>query len=256
VTRLKGKAVQDGKVGWFTMKDKIGNEFAERGNKCYTCTATVAITDVFDIKACKVLKKLAVDEVFTITEGPIIEEASGIERVKGKSTSDDVEGWVTVKGNAGTCYAKVNEKLFTVLKEVAMQKQFTSDSESIRTLAAGEAVEVMEGPKEERFVPANRAKVRTGAGAEGWISVKGDNVKAWTPFYKCVKASSLYAVKGSKDAVVREVTVGESLELQEGPVDIDGKMWLRGQMKKDGAVGWTPTKDEASVPARLLVNGH
>merc|ERR1719253_34505 len=96
------------------MKDKSGKVCMEKSGKVYTCTATVAITDVFDIKSCKVLKKLSVDEVFTITEGPTSEEGTGIERVKGRSSKDNVEGWVTIKGNAGTCYAKVNEKLFTV----------------------------------------------------------------------------------------------------------------------------------------------
>merc|ERR1719171_660642 len=141
------------------MKGKSGHVFAEKGTKVYTCTATVAITDVCDIKACKVLKKLSVDDVFTILEGPVCEEG-GCERVKGRS-SDDVEGWITIKGNAGTVYAKVNEKLYSIVEDVAMQTDFKSESSTVRTLAAGEAIEVAEGPKEERFVPATRAKVQT-----------------------------------------------------------------------------------------------
>jgi len=235
------------------MKDKTGKAFLEKGSKCYTCTATVAITDVFDIKTCKVLKKLSVDEVFTISEGPVSEEGTGVERVKGKSTKDDVEGWITIKGNAGTCFAKVNEKLYTVIHEVVMQGQFKSDSSAVRTLKVGEAVEVMEGPKEEKLEALNRAKVRTsGDGATGWISVKSDNVKKWTPSYKFLKAGSLYAAKGSTEGVVREATVGEVLELQEGPVEVDGLMWLKGQMKKDGALGWTPIKGADGV--KLLSN--
>lgn len=252
VMRLRGKAVKDGKTGWLTMKDKSGTIFAEKGNKCYTCTATVAITDQFDIKTCKVTKKLAADETFTITEGPINEESSGIERVKGIA-SDGVEGWITIKGNAGTYYAKVNEKLYSVTQDIALQSKFNSDSESVRTLTAGEAIEVLEGPKEEKFIPANRAKVRTVANAEGWISVKNDTIKPWRSTYKVLKASSLYKSKGSKESVVREIAVGEALELQEGPFEIDGKMWMRAQLKKDGALGWTPTKDDAG--ARLLVQG-
>jgi len=251
--RIRGKAVDDSKTGWVTLKDKTGKEFLEKGNKCYTCTATVAITDVFDIKTCKVMKKLAVDEVFTISEGPVAEEGTGVERVKGKSTKDNVEGWITIKGNAGTTYAKVNEKLYTVTHEVEMQTQFKSDSSSVRTLKVGEAVEVTEGPREEKFEALNRAKVRTsGDDTVGWISVKTDNVKKWTPFYKFLKAGSLYAEKGSKEGVVREATVGEMLELQEGPVEIDGQMWLKGQMKKDGVVAWTPIKGTDGF--KVLVN--
>jgi len=253
VMRIRGKATDDSKTGWITLKDKTGKVFLEKGSKCYTCMATVAITDVFDIKTCKVLKKLPVDEVFTISEGPIAEEGTGVERVKGKSTKDDVEGWITIKGNAGTCFAKINEKLYTVIQEVTMQGQFKSDSSAVRTLKVGEAVEVMEGPKEEKFDALNRAKVRTSSdGTAGWISVKSDNVRKWTSAYKFLKPGSLYAEKGNQEGIVREATVGEILELQEGPVEVDGLMWLKGQMKKDGALGWTPIKGADSV--KLLVN--
>merc|ERR1719247_4054038 len=118
-----------------TLKDKSGKVHMEKSGKVYTCTATVAITDVFDIKTCKVLKKLTVDEVFTISEGPVAEEGTGVERVKGKSTKDDVEGWITIKGNAGSVYAKVNEKLYTITKEVVMGSSFASSSSAVRTLA-------------------------------------------------------------------------------------------------------------------------
>jgi len=255
VMRLRGKAVDDGKTGWMTLKDKSGKVYMEKSGKVYTCTATVAITDVFDIKTCKVLKKLSVDEVFTISEGPIAEEGTGVERVKGKSTKDDIEGWITVKGNAGTCYARVNEKLYTVTHEVAMQTKFNSDSSEVRKVGAQEAIEVLEGPREERFEPANRAKVRTSSdSAVGWISVKADSVRKWTPSYKFLKAGSIYAEKGSKESVVREAGAGELLELQEGPVEVDGAMWLKGQMKKDGVLGWTPLKGEGGV--KVLINSH
>lgn len=102
----------------------------------------------------------------------------------------------------------------------------------------------MEGPREERFQPAERVKVRTsGDGAVGWISVKTDAVKRFSPFYKFLKAAKLFIEKGFSD-VVREVISGEIVELHEGPIEVDGKMWMRGQMKKDAAVGWVPLKDE------------
>jgi hypothetical protein len=47
------------------------------------------------------------------------------------------------------------------------------------------------------------------------------------------QAGSIYAEKGSKENVVREAGAGELLELTEGPVEVDGAMWLKGQMKKD-----------------------
>lgn len=256
VMRMRGKAASDGKTGWFTLKDRAGNESATKGGKCYTCTSSVAITDVLDIKSCKVLKKLAVDEVFTATEEPQIEEG-GMERVKGKGLNDGVEGWVTIKGNAGTVYAKVNDKLYTISKSVDMQAGFASSSSVVRNLAAGEAIEVLEGPREEKFIPANRAKVRTSgdSAAVGWISVRSDSFRAgWKPLYKFVKAAKLYATKDSKESVVREVVAGETIDLVEGPVEVDGKMWMKGHMKKDGVTGWSPIKSDDG--ARLLMQGQ
>lgn len=249
VMRSRRKAVQDGKVGWFTVKDPKGTEYAEKDQTLYTCLSTVAITDVLDIKDCKVLKKLAVDETFVVTEGPV-DDVGGMTRVKGKSTKDDVEGWITIKGNAGTHYAKLNEKRYKVTREIPMQQKFNTDSD-VRTLAVGEAVEVLEGPKEEKFTPINRIQIRTSTDrAVGWISVKGDSVRPWTNHYKFLKAAPLYTAKGLTESVVREVAAGEALELLEGPMEIEGVMWLKGRMKsKDGAVGWT-VKNNDSV--RLL----
>lgn len=250
-TRVKGKAVKDGKVGYFTLKDQSGTEIAEKNTKMYTCTATVAITDSRDIKDCKVLKKMLVDEVFTATEGPI-EDESGVSRVKGKSTKDDTEGWITIKGNAGSVFAKANEKLYTIKKDTPMNVMFNSDSKALRTLAADEAIEMLEAPKEERFAPVSRAKVQTSTDrAVGWITVKSDVVQSWQPLYKVAKTCDLYSAKGMKETVVREISQGENLELQEGPLDVDGDMWMRARVTKDGAVGWVVFKDDKGV--KLLV---
>lgn len=233
------------------MKDQKGTEFVEKDGKFYTCTSTVAITDSYDIKDCKVIKKLAIDEVFVAIEGPVSDD-SGISRVKGKSTKDDTEGWVTIKGNAGTTYAKVNEKLYTVRKEVALQQTFKSDSGLIRNMEAGEAFEVLEGPREERFQPANRVKVRAASDrAVGWLTMKPDTLRSWRPSYKYVKVAPLYTAKGLKESVVREAAVGEMIEVLETPVEADGAMWMKVQLKKDSVVGWTPTKDDKG--ARLVV---
>jgi len=255
VMRLRGKASSDGKVGWFTMKDQNGTEFAAQGGKFYTCTTTVAITDSFDIKECKVLRKLLVGEVFVVSEGPTADD-SGVSRVKGKSTKDDMEGWITIKGNAGTTYAKVADKLYTIKKDVAMHSGFSSNSkDSIRTLAAEEGVEVLEGPREEKFQPVNRMKVRASSDrAVGWVTLKGDSFRSWRSTYKSVKAASLYTSKGLKEAVARETAVAELFDVLEGPVDVAGDMWVKVQAKKDALVGWAPLKNDEGI--RLLVQAQ
>jgi len=248
-TRAKVKASSDSKIGWVTVKDQTGSELVEKNGTIYTCVSTVAITDNFDIGSCKVLRKMMANEVFTMSEGPVNEDSSGITRVKGKSSKDGIEGWITITGNAGTVFAKLNEKLYTVKREVTMQKAFQSDSEDVRKLEAEEALEVLEGPKEEKFQPVERMKVRASDGALGWITHKSANssVKKWSPTYKVVKHTSLYTTKGMKEAVVREVAQAEVMNMLEGPVEVDGAMWVKGRMKKDGAVGWGLIKDESGA---------
>jgi len=245
--RARVKTSSDSKMGWVTVKDQSGLELVEKNGTIYTCVSTVAITDNFDIASCKVLRKMNATEVFTMSEGPIAEESSGITRVKGKSSKDGIEGWITITGNAGTVFARLNEKLYTVKKEVTMQKMFQSDSGDVRKLEADEALEMLEGPKEEKFQPVERMKVRASDGALGWIThkTKDSSIKKWSPTYKVVKQTSLYSAKGMKEAVVREVAQAEVLYMLEGPLEVDGAMWVKGRMKKDGAVGWGLIKDES-----------
>jgi hypothetical protein len=244
-SRARVKASSDNKTGWVTIKDQTGLELVEKNSTIYTCTSTVALTDAFDISACKVIRKMAPNEVLVMTEGPVTESSSGITRVKGKCQQDDAEGWVTITGNAGTVFAKLNGKLYTVKKEVALQKLFASDSADVRTLAIDEALEMLEGPKEEKFQPAERMKVRASDGAVGWITKISNSIKKWSPTCKAVKQTPLYISKGMKEAVVRDVGQGETMIVLEGPLEVDGAMWFKGRMKKDDSVGWGLIKDES-----------
>jgi hypothetical protein len=165
-------------------------------------------------------------------------------RVKGRCMKDGVEGWITIKGNAGSVYAKQSDKLYSVKHEVALQQKFASGSEIIRVLTVGEAVETLEGPREEKIPPVSRAKVRTRENVCGWITVTSTNVKSWVTSYKCIKASSLFASKDVNDTDVRELAQGESLEWLDGPEDVNGEMWLKARLKRDGAIGWALLKKD------------
>lgn len=245
--RVKGKATSDGALGWFTAKDKTGTVFAEADSKYYSCTSSIAMTDNQDINDCKVLRKLAASELFVIEEGPVQSEAAGITRVKGKCLKDELSGWITIKGNAGTVYAEASTKHFCVIKDVSLTKKFPSADagEEVRMLTKGEAMQVLEGPKEETYSPEVRLKVKTASdNIVGWITLQKDNVKPWTPFYKCKAEAPLHetlVVEGA--AVVRQVAVGEKFELMEGPVTEGKDLRMKARSEKDGAVGWLTIKD-------------
>lgn len=247
VVRIRVTANLDKATGWLTVRDKFGAVFAEADLKTYTCMASVALTDNQDMKDCKVVRKLVVGELINVTEGPVVDGPSGVSRVKGKCLSDGAEGWLTTKGNAGTVYAEVSAKHYTVVQEVPLQKRFqTAGAETVRALATGEVVQVLEGPKEEVSNPEVRAKVRAVLdGVVGWVSVTKPAVLPWKAIYKCLVATPLQDVaKAEGSTTIREVAVGEILELIEGPVE-DGKaLRLKGRSAKDGAIGWATIRDE------------
>jgi len=248
--RARGKTSGDDALGWFTIKDQKGVVFAEVSDKYYTCSSSVAMTDGFDIKNCKVLRKFAVGELFIAEGEPKMEESAEITRVRGKAVKDNVEGWITIKGNAGTVYATVSKKHYTIRQTVPLQKRFNTGSEGVRELMKDEAIEVTE-TKTEKFEPAVRVKGRVlGDGAVGWITLKADTVKPWVPFYTAVKATPLHetlAIAGAK--VVRELVAGEKLELLEGPTETtDGEsaarvLRMRGRAEKDNVVGWVTVRN-------------
>merc|ERR1712186_95484 len=170
--RVRGKATKDGAMGWFTARDKRGIVFAEADGKYYSCTSSVAMTDNMDIRDCKLIRKLGVGELFTVEEGPVEEKDAGITRVKGKSAKDEKVGWITIKGNAGTVYAEPSAKHYCVLEDTLLSKKFASSSsgdDEIRMLVKGEAMHVLEGPKEEAFPAETRIKVKAlSDGGVGW----------------------------------------------------------------------------------------
>lgn len=250
VQRVRAKAIVDGATGWFTVKDSKA-VFAEPDGQYYSCITSVAMTDEADISNCNVIRKLLDGEVFTVLEGPVDDKTAGITRVKGKAMKDEQEGWITIKGNAGTVYARASTKHYTVIEEVPLQKAFssTADGEPVRMLEKGEAMHALEGPKDEAIAPEVRVKCRAlSDGAVGWITLKGENVRPWSPYYNCVKAAPMSeAAVAEGSAVVRSVAAGEAVELLEGPTKEGDELRMKVRAEQDGAIGWGTVKDSKGV---------
>merc|ERR1711972_1275175 len=126
-------------------------------------------------------------------------------------------------------------------EDTLLSKKFASSSsgdDEIRML-------VMEGPKEEAFPAETRIKVKAlSDGGVGWITMKSDSVKPWTPYYKCTMTAPLHdqaLVEGA--TAVRDIEVGEALELLEGPTLEGDELRMKGRADKDGTVGWVTIKD-------------
>merc|ERR1712176_326861 len=110
IKRAKVKASKDNAIGWLTLVDKQGTVYAEANQKLYVCTQSIAMTDVQDIKSCKVVRKLAVGEFFEVSGEIAVDKEASVSRIEGKALKDGKSGWITLKGNAGTVYAEQTTK--------------------------------------------------------------------------------------------------------------------------------------------------
>lgn len=241
--RAKAKAAKDGAVGWFVMTTKDGVSNAEQSGKFYICTAAIAMTDVKDIKACKVLRKLDQKEVAKVIDGPTEPDESGVQRIHCKSLKDGTEGWITIKGNKGTVYAEETAKLYNLTNDVALHRKFETDGAVlVRTLEKGEAIEILEGPKEEKFEVTRLRGRALSDGASGWVTVKSSNVKPWSSYYKCVSETELTATMKAGGDVIRKIAKDESIEALDGAKEESGAMRLKVRLEKDSAIGWATLK--------------
>jgi len=66
----------------------------------------IAFTDALAIGSCKTIRKADEGEVLEALEGPLLDEASQMTRVRARSTVDGkvTEGWITVAGSKGTAF--------------------------------------------------------------------------------------------------------------------------------------------------------
>merc|ERR1712060_88618 len=195
---------------------------------------------------CNVVRKLVEGEGFTVLEGPNVDTDSGISRVKGKTLKDEKEGWITVKGNAGTVYAALSSKHWTILEDTPLQKEASLSSEEVRTLTKGEAVTALDKPREEQRPPVVRAKCRAVSDSSvGWITVRSQCVRGWSVFYKCLVAAPMTdsSVVSADGKEIRQINAGEIVELLDGPTADGNEIRMKGRAEKDGVIGWVSVKD-------------
>jgi len=248
--RARGKVESDGATGWFTIKDKQGDDCAKQGKTTFTCISGIALTSDRNIKDCQVLRKLVKGEDLVVLEGPIQDEGAGVTRIRARASKDNMEGWVTTKGNAGSLYAEETGRTYMVSTSMPLQSVFQSDNaNNIRVLAEGETIKLLEGPKEEKSSTSQRVYARALTdGKTGWFTVRKDTMRLWSPNYHCVSASTMSSdLKASKK--VRDVDVDEIVELVEGPTeDAQGVLKLKCCAEKDGSIGWMTIFSSEGTP--------
>eukprot|EP00929_Paragymnodinium_shiwhaense_P014394 TRINITY_DN1222_c0_g1_i1.p1 TRINITY_DN1222_c0_g1~~TRINITY_DN1222_c0_g1_i1.p1 ORF type:complete len:2051 (-),score=956.61 TRINITY_DN1222_c0_g1_i1:88-6240(-) len=221
----------------------------------YAVVKDIAITDNSELAACKSIRKLEKEELVEVLEGPLTDEKSGLQRIKGKAILDGTEGWVTLQGNQGTPFLTKSKKPFYYCKADAALQPGADAKGTSRTLKEEELLELLEGPKMEQLPDMLKAKVKTSSdGATGWVVLRG---KCGTVFadanknlYLCTSSVAMTDAQNINDCkVIRKLAAGELFEITGEPVyDDKAKVWrVEGTALKDGKLGWITTRGNAGT---------
>lgn len=244
VQRVRGKAKQDGKMGWVTLKDASGASFFEKTN-LYLCKQGIAMTSTCDMGEGKAVRKLDVGEALEALEEEVVDEKRSLTRLHVKAIRDGKDGWITLKGNQGTAYAEINDKLQSCTESMALETRMTTGSIAVRTLENGELFEFMDAPKTDVKEGNNRVKGRAlSDGSEGWFTLTAKNMAVWSPRCKVVVSAELKDGWGPSAEAVRTLEVGEFVQALAPPERDDGTglVLVKVSADKDGKVGFVAMK--------------
>eukprot|EP00930_Biecheleria_cincta_P019186 TRINITY_DN14712_c0_g1_i1.p1 TRINITY_DN14712_c0_g1~~TRINITY_DN14712_c0_g1_i1.p1 ORF type:complete len:2123 (-),score=549.27 TRINITY_DN14712_c0_g1_i1:16-6384(-) len=141
------------------------------------------------------------------------------------------------------------------IKEVALTPNFeVKGSSPLRKLDMGEVLEVFGQPAKEESTGLVRTRCRAVKDlTDGWVTIFGNQgstylEKSDKPYLVCEAEAPLHESCSSSSSELRKLSVGEVMEVLEGPrpepVVVVNR--ARGKAVKDGAVGWVLFKDQNS----------
>jgi len=106
-TRVEVRALKDGSTGWATATQSDGSVLCKEGGRFFKVIKEITMTESLDIAASSQdfpTRKLLVGEVLELLALPEKEEKSGLMRMKAKTRTDGLVGWVTFVGNTGNVF--------------------------------------------------------------------------------------------------------------------------------------------------------
>mmetsp|Transcript_122013 Transcript_122013/g.304481 ORF Transcript_122013/g.304481 Transcript_122013/m.304481 type:complete len:1901 (-) Transcript_122013:56-5758(-) len=96
-SRLKGRSLSDGTVGWFNGP----NDITVPWTPLYTCRQGTTLTDGLEVSTSKAVRKLEPGEQLEALDMPVVEKATGLMRVRLRCERDGACGFVTVRSSQG-----------------------------------------------------------------------------------------------------------------------------------------------------------
>jgi len=118
VKRVQCRTLKDNLEGWVTISGNKGSTFLQPYTLTFKVVKETIMTETFELdseeakEASKQLKdreprKLRPGELVDVWIWPKKEEKSGLERLKCRTKTDGLAGWVTAVGNAGTVFLQM-----------------------------------------------------------------------------------------------------------------------------------------------------
>lgn len=149
----------------------------------YKVVKETAMTASLSIKDSKTLRKLEINEVVEVLQGPTKEDSVDVMRIQAKVLKDGTEGWITIMGNQGTVFLKEGGGLLKVVRETTLTDSFEFEDvndasqnlrDAMRKVKEGELLEVYEWPRKDEKSGFMRMKARVrGDSAVGWVTTIG-----------------------------------------------------------------------------------
>jgi len=150
---------------------------------CMLVTQVTMMTDEFLVSAGKPLKRADIGDIVDVLEGPTMEDASKVERIRCERRADGTVGWMTTVGNQGTTFAVGTSTEYVVVKETILTDAFAIESKPTKDksrsfahkLKPGDKLEVLQWPMKDSFGLA-RIKCKNKTTADiGWVTVKSNS---------------------------------------------------------------------------------
>lgn len=126
------------------------------------CVREIAITKDSSIEDAEILRKLEVGEIVEILSADeILSDKLQLSRVRCRVIRDGTEGWITLKQSQKGVYLKTTSRpLFccNLDKSLTTAMGATTADSLVRTVEAGEVVQLLEGPQDERHGSGSRVR--------------------------------------------------------------------------------------------------
>jgi len=138
----------------------------------YRVIKETVLTTERAIKGSKLIRRLAVDELISLLEGPLRDDALDVARIRGTAVKDGSVGWVTVTGNGGAVFAEEGQALHEVVRATDLSSCLSVASAGIvRALSVGEVLDILEFDQKDEDAKVVRMKVKAKEdGASGWVT--------------------------------------------------------------------------------------